>query len=96
MGAGRQLLNRQVDVGAADVLVEERRTLGQLDRIDVALQGSNDRSRGEVGRIGAGESLLRMERAEPGAEGRSAAGRRRAPRARAAAVPSRPRASRRV
>ena len=56
------LLDREIDVAAADVLVEQRGPLGELRRVDVALQGADDRPRGEGRRLGAGERLLRMER----------------------------------
>ncbi|MCE2541321.1 MAG: hypothetical protein J4G16_13350 [Acidobacteria bacterium] len=69
--AGGQLLDGEVDVGATDVLVEERRALGQLLRVDVALQSADYRPRGEGRRLRAGERLLRMER-HCGAEGRGA------------------------
>ena len=66
--AGGQLLDREVDVGAADVLVEQRGSLGQLHRVDVALQGADDRAFGEGRRLGARERLLRVERRQRSAE----------------------------
>ncbi|MYD84925.1 MAG: hypothetical protein F4018_19380 [Acidobacteria bacterium] len=60
-GAGGQLLDSQVDIGAADMLVEQRRSLGQLHRVDIALQRADERARGKVGRFRARECLLRVQ-----------------------------------
>lgn len=86
-GAGLKLLDREVDVGAAHVLVEQRGPVGERGRVEVALQGADD---GPRRKPSGGSTLVKRCCARSGGNP--------APEAAApatAAVPSRPRASRR-
>ena len=73
-GAGAQLLHRELDVGPADVLVEEGGAFGQILGGQVALQGPDDRALREVGRGHAREGLLGPGRDPAGRGGEAGAG----------------------
>ena len=71
--ARAQLLDGEVDVTAADVLMEERSAARELCRVEITLKRANDRPRLEDQRFDAGEALLGLHPKGSGA-GRDDAG----------------------